>query len=182
MTTTLLYAAICKRGHVVDDRIGMRSAQSRSVVWSPDMGTAPRRTVHVHEPDIPAHCPTCGAMVLTACESCETRIPGSKSGRPGDYQRPSFCACAAPFPWASDQEMLWHLQNLLDHEDINPAQRRQLSTELDRLQNEILTEKDERAIWTKIRTVAPAFLANPITQKIVVELVADPLTRKAIGL
>ena len=78
--------------------------------------------------------------------------------------------------------MIWHLQNLLDNEDLNPAQRRELVAALDDLLDKSLTEKDQRAVWTKIRTSAPTFLSNPFVLKVLGELIADPQIRKAVGL
>lgn len=94
-------AAICRRGHV------------ETYYLNP---SRPARA-------IAENCPTCGARVLTACPHCDLRIrgdlhvPGVIGFSPDT--RPSFCdGCGSAFPWATREERIYELENLLDEEDM----------------------------------------------------------------
>jgi hypothetical protein len=93
--------------------------------------------------------------VLTACPNCDLRIRGDYF-LPGvigvsTASRPSFCdECGSAFPWATREERIFELENLLDEEDIEEADRVVIQDELRRLGNAVLTEKDERQAWSVV--------------------------------
>jgi hypothetical protein len=104
-------AAICRRGHLATATLELS-------------GTRPK-------------CAACGATILTACQKCSARIIGfsmdtlsSEPLKPAD-----FCsACGAPFPWASRQAVVWHVQNQLDEDQsLSEGDRRALHEKLDSL-------------------------------------------------
>ena len=91
------------------------------------------------------NCPKCGATVLTACPTCDLRIRG-------DYFVPgviavstapaSFCdGCGSAFPWATLEERIFELENLLDEEDIEEADRVVIQDQLRRLTNAELSDR-----------------------------------------
>lgn len=159
--------AFCLRGHPV-----AFEESDRGNAWS-----RPQLTV----PAAPARCRKCGAKVLTACPACGASIPEINPlyGRLDPYP---FCECGEPFPWADTQAMIYHLQNLLENEDLNPAQQRELASQLELLQNESLPSKEQRAVWEAIKTAAPAFLTNPLVLKVAAQLVADDGIRRMLNL
>ena len=93
-------AAVCRRGHVATSNMTDEGEPS------------PR-------------CPTCGAMVLTECLACGYRIQGDELlSTLGWYNPPDFCdQCGRAHPWASRQARLYQLENLLDEQDLDPADR-----------------------------------------------------------
>jgi hypothetical protein len=93
--------------------------------------------------------------VLTACPNCDLRIRGDYF-LPGvigvsTASRPSFCdEWGSASPWATREERIFELENLLDEEDIEEADRVVIQDELRRLGNAVLTEKDERQAWSVV--------------------------------
>lgn len=82
-------------------------------------------------------CPTCGAPVLTACPACGWHIP---AGRVGDWTfkceewtPPNFCTkCAAVWRWASDDAVIYEIENKLDEQpDLSEGDRRMLRRQLE---------------------------------------------------
>jgi hypothetical protein len=80
--------------------------------------------------------------------------------------RPSFCdGCGSAFPWATREERIFELENLLDEEDIEEADRVVIQDQLQRLSNAELTEKDERQAWSVIgRRAGGALKSPPVTR------------------
>jgi len=78
-------------------------------------------------------CPTCGARVLVGCASCGIRIRGRFHIEPymGDkhsldkpWECPTFCdRCGAAHPWATREDRIFELENILDEEEIDEADR-----------------------------------------------------------
>lgn len=131
------YAAlVCRRGHVIDHDATERRA---------DVG----------------YCSTCGAEVLSACPDCGLRLRGKTHYRMRVVEpfRPrAFCdGCGRALPWASRQQRTWELQNLLDQQGVDEADRVWIGEQLQRLQSESasLSEKQERDIWAGIKRRAP---------------------------
>ena len=85
-------AQICTRGHVVD------------AFGSPRI----------------KYCSECGAIVITCCSKCSTKLHGHHvtSLPTSGITVPSFCAvCGHPFPWMEDKlntarELLYHVEDL----------------------------------------------------------------------
>jgi hypothetical protein len=122
------------------------------------------------------NCPKCGATVLTACPNCELRIRGDYF-LPGvigvsTASRPSFCdECGSASPWATREERIFELENLLDEEDIEEADRVVIQDQLRRVGNAVLTEKDERQAWSVIGRRAGAALVSPSVARVLEGLV-----------
>ena len=72
--------------------------------------------------------------------------------------RPSFCdGCGAAYPWATREERIYELENLLDEQDIDDADRVVVSDNLRRLrEEEALSEKEERVLWERVKRAAVA--------------------------
>jgi hypothetical protein len=149
-------AAICRRGHVENPYIKPGDDLSR----------------------LPDKCPKCAAYVLVGCPNCELRIRGSRfiAGVIAieDYEPPSFCdECGSAFPWATREARIYELENLLDEEDIDEADRVVVSDNLRRLREEqALSERDQRAAWERIRSAAGDALKSPRVASVVEGLVS----------
>lgn len=136
-------AAVCRRGHATS--------------WAVERDASPA----------PDHCPECGARVLTDCPACGERIQGSLTRVAAPYAPPVFCACGSPFPWASEQAVIYHLENQLEEEpDLAESDRRELEAHL-----RILSNHDESA---KKRATAYAFIEKTVPK---VWAVAEPALR-----
>lgn len=142
-------AAVCRRGHVEAGAIELRRG-------------AP-----------PACCARCGATVLTAC-GCGAPIRGLMVGIAALFTPSPFCVeCGAPFPWASNEEVAFHVENLLDSEpDLDDGDRRVLRTQLATLRHvpsdSGIAEK-QVAVLTRFKQMAPKAwaLAVPALQSII---------------
>lgn len=101
-------------------------------------------------------CSTCGADVVVACGSCGQGIRGLE-GVPGvvgvglGYTPPDFCdTCGAPFPWTDRQARLSVLEDLLNVEDLAPADRLVVRRELEALRPADLPEDEQEERWARI--------------------------------
>jgi hypothetical protein len=81
---------------------------------------------------------------------------------PDPYAPPMFCdGCGEPFPWASRQQRIYHLENLLDEEDIDDATRLLVMEDLERLRTSgELDERQQLEAWQRIKARAPGLLAG----------------------
>ncbi len=146
-------AAVCMRGHVIDPMIEPRMTQS--------------------EP-LPLHCGKCGKKVLTECTHCTTRIQGMARGVIAVPWHPAdFCRhCARPYPWASQEAMAYHVENLLDEDNLPDGDRRALEAQLVSLRTpaagDPAVEKRQVAALRLLKTAAPKAweLAGPVLQVI----------------
>lgn len=136
---------------------------------------------------VPERCPTCGARVLVACTECGLRIRGDYHV-PGvigvsSPNRPSFCdGCGAAFPWATRQERIYELENLLDEEVVDEADRVAVLEQLQRLrEDEHLSEKDERQAWETIKRRAGGALKSPSAQRLIEGIVSAAI-RHQLGI
>ncbi|MFG2102987.1 DUF2321 domain-containing protein [Micromonospora echinaurantiaca] len=146
-------AAICRRGHV-----------ARSVLTPGDS-----------YPD-DSKCVACGALILTGCPSCQMRIRGKRYSQAvlgGSFSRPSFCdCCGAAYPWATKEERIYELENILDEEDMDEADRVFIHDRLRELREAgDLDEKRERQLWTQIRDRSGKFIKSEPVQKIAETLI-----------
>jgi hypothetical protein len=149
-------AAVCRRGHVESEVVEYAGAG-----------------------EIPNRCARCGAEVLTACPSCETRIRGAQGGVYGAYSPPDFCDnCAAPFPWVSRQGRIYELMNLLDEEDLDPATELEVREQLEALTNPDIDEVEAERRWKRVREKAPAFWAKSGAQRILETVVTAAIKRQ----
>ncbi|MFI7428490.1 DUF2321 domain-containing protein [Micromonospora sp. NPDC049836] len=132
-------------------------------------------------------CPTCGALVLVACGSCGLRIRGDYFA-PGvigfdPSPRPSFCdGCGAAHPWATREERIYELENILDEEDMDEADRVFIHDRLRELrEGEVLDEKRERQLWVQIRDRSGKFISSEPVKKIA-ETVVSAAIRNQLGI
>lgn len=87
--------AVCKRGHW----------------WSKVLD-------HPDDPTVPMFCPKCGAPVVTACDNCEAALLGGRRGVAARSSPDPFCFnCGAPLPWATREQRIGQLYNLIDFEE-----------------------------------------------------------------
>lgn len=165
-----LTAAVCRRGHVQASGLAAYPASQK-------MG----------------HCPDCGARVLVTCSSCQSRIRGASRSvvtRPGTavaqgYAPPNCCDhCGRPHPWAPREALVYELENILDEEDIDEADRLVVADHLRRLRELDLQDDDapaaERTLWTAVKRRAPQLFAGP--GKMILERLVDHATKKALGI
>ncbi len=148
-------AAVCRRGHVIDSMIEPRMTRSET---------------------LPARCSTCGAKVLTECPNCTTKIRGSSMGPGGVgfvWEPDAFChQCGHPYPWASQEDMAYHIENLLDEDDLAEGDRRALVQQLAALRTpaagDPAAEKRQVAALRLLQAAAPKAwaLAGPVLQVI----------------
>ena len=109
----------------------------------------------------PPHCEDCGAKVFMACPNCQSQIPGPlKGGFTVRYEPPPFCPyCAHPYPWASREAVVHHIENQLEEDDdLAEGERRKLIAELDSLRadpSDVTTEKRQVAALQFLKRVAP---------------------------
>jgi hypothetical protein len=154
-------AAVCRRGHVATSVISAEKLSPK--------------------------CARCGAVVITNCAPCGNRIRG-RWIEPGvinmgqTYAPPPFCdQCGSPHPWAGREARIYELQNLLDEEQLGPAEELVVHEQLTALLNPELDEKEQLKRWKRIREAAPDFLLKTASQPIVVSLITG-VARKELGL
>jgi len=96
--------------------------------------------------------------------------------------RPSFCdGCGSAFPWATREERIYELENLLDEEDIDEADRAVIQEALGRLRNANLSERDEKQAWETIkRRAGRAVTSGPVPR--VIEGLVSAALRQQLGL
>ncbi len=151
--TSPLHAAICRRGHVFTQHIVYEDR-------SP-----------------PKRCDTCGAEVLRQCERCNELIPGAFVGV--EYEIPRFCGeCASPFPWLDRKGRIWQLQNLLDDEDLDEADRLKVSEDLDALLDPGIGDDEQKRRWERVRTLAPGLMKSGSA---IIETVMSAVIRAQLG-
>lgn len=136
---------MCKRGHV----------QQYQLTAAPS-------------PEQLGFCPECGAGVLGRCPECAIRIRGDLY-IPGvhvaedDFEPARFCdGCGAPYPWATRQDRIFELENLLDEEDIDDATRLLVREDLERLrtQGQDLDQDAELKLWRRVKDRAPGLVVG----------------------
>lgn len=156
-------AAYCRRGHGITQHI---------------KPTEPA--------NVPDKCTRCGARVLSACGFCNLRIRGKHyspmvlSVTAAD--RPSFCdGCGGAYPWATREERVFELENLLDEEEIDDADRVVVQDHLARLRSETLSEKEERQAWAAIKERGGEALKSGAVQRVLEGLVSAAI-RSQVGL
>jgi hypothetical protein len=79
------------------------------------------------------------------------------------YEAPKFCdGCGEPYPWATRQDRIYQLENLLDEEEIDEPTRLLVREDLERLRVDgpELDRDTELAIWRRVKSRAPGLLAG----------------------
>src|SRR5271154_2574219 len=135
-------ASICRRGHVQNDALSDISAGSSG------------------------YCGECGAKIIAQCSGCGTRIRGADRGMAGamnNYIPPRFCdGCGEPLPWATREDCIFQLENILDDApNIDQATRLLVLADLERLRTEFdLDDKKQTEIWKRIKDRAPGLFTS----------------------
>ena len=153
-------AAVCRRGHIKTQYI---------------------KPFESHAND--EKCTKCGATVLIGCVNCGLRIRGAYFASLNDEPIPSFCdGCGAAHPWATREQRIYELENILDQEDIDEADRVFIHDRLRELREaEDLDGKRERQVWAQIRDRSGRFLTSQPVQKIT-ETVVSAAIRTQLGI
>lgn len=153
-------AAICRRGHVEStDLSGFSEAPDR--------------------------CSKCGAEVLYGCPNCDARIRGyyhvpGVVDLTGGYEPPQFCdKCGQPFPWLDRQGRIYLLENILDDQDLDPADELTVREQLEALRNPDVSEEEARRRWGRIKELAPGLLKQG---KPIIDTVLSAAIRAQLGI
>jgi hypothetical protein len=152
-------AAVCRRGH------------EQTSTLSPE-----------DQYPVDTKCPACGARVLVGCLSCGLRIRGrfhiephlaEKHKLDTPWERPTFCdRCGSAHPWATREQRIFELENILDEEEIDEADRLFLHERLRELrEQDDLDERRERQLWSQIKQRGGAFLTSAPVLKIAQDLI-----------
>jgi hypothetical protein len=77
------------------------------------------------------------------------------------YTPPDFCdACGAPHPWASRQARIYQLENLLDDQDLDPADSLTVHEQLEALRDPDASEDEQRQRWERVKRLAPGLMES----------------------
>jgi hypothetical protein len=126
--------------------------------------------------------------MIIGCENCGLRIRGDysvvvfppfrKVKRPL-AERPGFCdGCGAAHPWATREERIFELENIVDEDAIDEADRVFIHDRLRELrESEGLDDRRERLLWTQIRDRSSKFLLSPPVMRITETLITAALRR-----
>jgi hypothetical protein len=156
-------ALICRRGHVLDSSLNPQELENLS-----------------HK-----KCSTCGATCLKACPKCNFRIKGRfyvpqvVSFR--DFEPHSFCDnCGSAHPWASQQDRIWELQNILDEEELSESDRTAIAFQLDKISSGILDVDDESKAWKKIKNSLGSVFDKDRVQNLIFDLVGSVIKNELL--
>jgi hypothetical protein len=152
---------VCRNGHVIKDNLSPPSPPPTSGATGIVEGGGSAYVGPPSLPAVPRHCGQCGARVLRACASCDAPVLGAVIFYMQNVpmERPdSFCwECGVPYPWATREERVGQLYDLIDDEDLDEADRLTVQEEiavLSRPDAEVSEEERVRAGET-IRRLAP---------------------------
>jgi hypothetical protein len=132
--TNSLAVAVCRRGHIA----GLR------------------------DDEYPKFCDRCGAGVYGACPSCGREFYAGmlSMSRPAESYPRSFCRhCGQPYPWATREDIVSHVENILaEHRDLPEGDRRLLADQLESLRQlpeDAPTESLQANALDRLRSLAP---------------------------
>lgn len=162
------FSAVCMRGHVIEDLLGLEEATQ-----------------------VMPNCRRCGAPVLTECSDCSARILGhrpiewmatdDRRSRWDNWQwikrvflgrhRPDpFCwNCGKPYPWATREQRIGHLYNLIDfQDDLDEADRLTITEQVAVLSKPEASDEQRIKAGNVIKRLAPKMweAALPILQTV----------------
>jgi hypothetical protein len=129
---------VCRRGHVASYDLRFRAPEG-------------------------SRCTTCGAKLLRNCPGCGQRIRGDLFV-PGvivavEWTPDEFCdRCGAAFPWASWQARIWALENMLDEEELDEADRLRIIGVLNDIaeRGESFDKNEEQKAWGRVKELWPS--------------------------
>jgi len=129
------YAASCRRGHVINRTMGAQASA-------------------------PSFCPSRGAPVVRNCGHCGPALPGSRKGvaSPPRRRLAAFCFnCGGPHPWASREQRVRHLENLLEFQELEEVTQLTIIEQLAVLAATVDEATDEERVeaGTRLRRLAP---------------------------
>lgn len=156
-------SAICVRGHQFSTRLDPKELAST-----------------------PSKCTTCGKEILVKCPNCNLRIQGHETGN-GYYDyaeipNPGFCdGCGNAFPWVTRLERIYELENLLDSDDIDPADKIVIGEQLAKLQKPDVSTEDQTKILQVIKEKTGKALLTPAVKNIL-EGIVSKVIRDSIGI
>jgi hypothetical protein len=133
---------------------------------------------------VDAHCTKCGAVIISWCNNCGQRIRGTYTV-PGvlslrRYDLVSFCdGCGSPMPWATREDRIYQLENILDEQELDQASRLQVLEALEQLKETNLPEKDQKRLWTIIQKAAPGLINSG---SVIVKTIVEAEIRQRLGL
>jgi hypothetical protein len=95
---------------------------------------------------------------------------------------PKFCdECGVAHPWASREERIFELENILDEEEIDDADRVVIERHLRELrETDLIEEKREKQLWGDISKRAGGALRGPAIR--VVEGLVSAKIRADLGI
>jgi hypothetical protein len=157
----LHWAAVCLRGHVQDAFIDVQTL------------SALRGPTQLKAPHVPSFCGQCGGRVLQGCRSCEAGIAGQMDGRPRDpaWEPAGFCwKCGVPYPWATREQRLAQLYNVIDDEKLDEADRLAVVEQIAVLSEPVdeVSDEDRVRAGKRVKSLAPKVweAALPILQSL----------------
>ena len=89
--------------------------------------------------------------------------------------------CGSPFPWVGRQGRIHELENLLDAEDLDPADELVVREQLRALASEDLDVEEQTRRWKRVKKLAPGLLQKAGAQRIF-ESVATAAVPQQLGL
>jgi len=99
------------------------------------------------------------------------------------WERPVFCdRCGSAHPWATREQRIFELENIVDEEEIDEADRVFLHDRLRELREQDgLDEKRERQLWSQIKQRGGSFLTSEPVLTIAQSLITARL-RQDLGI
>lgn len=155
-----LWSAVCRRGHVITSRLG-----------------------HPDESGVPRFCHSCGAPVTTRCARCDAPLLGGMRRVVAAAKAPKpFCFnCGGPHPWATREQRVNHLENLLEFQELEEATQLTIIEQLAVLAAPVDETSDEEQVeaGSRLRGLAPRLwdAGLPVLQTVLTEA-----AKKTLGL
>lgn len=118
-------------------------------------------------------CTQCGAGVVTGCPNCGLRVRGEYYaagviGFSSNYELPGFCdECGSAFPWATREQRIYELENILDQQEMAEHDRLFIAERLRELHSMDGSDRKAQAnLWKRIRSYGPAFATHAAVRRI----------------
>jgi hypothetical protein len=82
-------------------------------------------------------------------------------------------------PWATREDRIYQLENILDEQELDQASRLQVLEALEQLKETNLPEKDQKRLWTIIQKAAPGLINSG---SVIVKTIVEAEIRQRLGL